>query len=166
MKTLYLVRHAKSSWDFPELDDIDRPLNSRGAENAPEMGIRLQKKGIRPDLLISSPANRAITTAREIAKKIGYPTDEVQSSREIYHEDEKGLLRIVRKQDEKHSSLMLFGHNPAFTWFANSLTGEHIENIPTAGVVGITFDSDTWQDIDFQKGRMDFFDYPRKPALT
>ena len=165
MKTLYLVRHAKSSWDFPELADIDRPLNSRGAKNAPQMGKRLRQKGIKPDLLLSSPANRAITTALEIAKEIGYPIEAVMRSRDVYHADERELLRIVRQQDNKHSSLMLFGHNPGFTWFANFLTGEHIDNIPTAGIVAITLDCDSWQDANNKLGKLDFFDYPKKPGI-
>jgi len=164
MKTLYLVRHAKSSWDFPELADIDRPLNSRGAKNAPQMGKRLGSKGIKVDLLLSSPANRAFTTACEIAKQIGYPADSVQSSRDVYHADEKQLLGIVQQQDDKHSSLMLFGHNPGFTWFSNSLTGEYIDNIPTAGIVAIIFDCDSWRDVKPGQGKLDFFDYPKKPV--
>jgi len=166
MKTLYLVRHAKSSWNFPELADIDRPLNSRGAKNAPQMGKRLHQKGIQPDLLLSSPANRAISTAYDMAKEIGYPSEMVQSSKDIYHAGESELLRIVQKQDDQHSTIMLFGHNPGFTWFANSLTGEYIDNIPTAGIVAINFDCDSWGEIEFYQGKMEFFDYPKKPALT
>ncbi len=164
MKTLYLVRHAKSSWDYPELADIDRPLNSRGERNAPEMGKRLRSKGIKPDLLLSSPANRALTTAHEIARAIGYPIEAVQSSRDIYHAGEAELLRIVQKQDDALSSLMVFGHNPGFTWFANSLAGENMLNIPTAGIVAIKFDCASWRDVKYQFGRLDFFDFPKKTS--
>ena len=166
MRTLFLVRHAKSSWDYPELADIDRPLNSRGAKNAPQMGRRLHHKGIRPDLLLSSPANRAISTAYEIAKEIGYPSESVKSSKDIYHAGERELLRIVQNQDDQHSTIMLFGHNPGFTWFANSLTGEQIENIPTAGIVAIEFDCDSWKNVTYDQGKMQFFDYPKKPSVT
>ena len=96
MKTLYLVRHAKSSWNFPELRDFDRPLNKRGKKNAPEMGKRLRAKGILPDLLLTSPANRALTTAREIAEKIGYPIKDILEDDHIYHSSETILLQIIK----------------------------------------------------------------------
>ena len=164
MKSLYLVRHAKSSWDFPKLADIDRPLNHRGEKNAPEMGERLKKQGILPDLLISSPAKRAYTTAVEIAKKIGYPMESIQKSMKIYHSGEDELLKVLKNQDNDRKSVMLFGHNPGFTWFANSLAGVDIDNIPTAGIVAIDFEVNDWTDVDFEIGKLVFFDYPKKKS--
>ena len=162
MKTLYLVRHAKSSWDFPQLQDFDRPLNKRGQKNAPEMGERLKLKGILPDLLMSSPANRAITTARKIAKKIGYPKEAIKENERIYHGSEHTLTEIIRSTPNDIGELMLFGHNPGFTGLANMLGDQWIDNIPTCGIVAITFDVDNWQSVAPQIGKNLFFDYPKR----
>ena len=162
MKKLFLVRHAKSSWDDPSLDDIDRPLNDRGKNNAPEMGERLKKQGILPDLLISSPASRARSTAKKLAKKIGYAKNEIQINDGLYHGSDDILIDIVRNLPDTAESVMLFGHNPGFTYFANQLCNINIYNIPTAGVVAIDFPMDSWQDVEFGKGELVFFDYPKK----
>lgn len=162
MKTLYLVRHAKSSWDYPHLDDIDRPLNNRGKKDAPEMGRRLKMRGIFPDLMISSPAERAYKTCKKIAKMLDYPKGEIEIDEDVYHASEDGLLEVVRSCDDIWKSVMLFGHNPGFTDFANSLSNENIENIPTSGVFACKFDTDSWEEVDFGSGRMLFFDYPKK----
>lgn len=164
MKTLYLVRHAKSSWDHPYLDDIDRPLNKRGQRDAPDMGKRLHSRGIFPDLIISSPANRALTTCKEIAKALGYAKDAIEISDKMYHAGENRLLEIVRNTDDTWLSLMIFGHNPGFTDFANKLTHGDIDNIPTCGVFACTFDVDAWHQVGFGIGRELFFDYPKKKA--
>jgi phosphohistidine phosphatase len=166
MKRLFLVRHAKSSWDNPSLDDIDRPLNNRGKRNAPEMGIRLRKQGIIPDLLISSPAKRALTTAKRIAEEIGYPKKEIQIDDRLYHGSSNSMLSIIHSQKDKINSLMLFGHNPGFTDFANSLCGINIYNIPTAGIVAVDFGIDNWSEVDYKSGELVFFDYPKKIHST
>lgn len=162
MKKLFLVRHAKSSWDDPSLDDIDRPLNDRGKKNAPEMGERLKKQGIRPDLLIASPARRAHGTAIKLSKKIGYPKEEIIINDGLYHGSDDMLIDIVRTLPDSAESIMLFGHNPGFTYFANQLCNININNIPTAGIVAIDFHIDAWRDVDFGKGELVFFDYPKK----
>ena len=162
MKKLFLVRHAKSSWDDPSLDDIDRPLNARGKENAPEMGERLKKQEILPDLLISSPAKRARSTAKKLAKKIGYPKNEIRIDDGLYHGSDDMLIDIVRKLPDSADGVMLFGHNPGFTDFTNQLCNINIYNIPTAGIVAIDFVIDSWQEVDFGKGDLEFFDYPKK----
>ena len=162
MKKLFLVRHAKSSWDDPSLDDTDRPLNYRGKENAPEMGDRLKKQGILPDLLVTSPAKRARSTAKLLAKKMGYAKEEILIDDELYHGSDDMLIDIVRKLPDSSESAMLFGHNPGYTYFANQLCNINIYNIPTAGIVAIDFHVDSWQDVDFGKGELVFFDYPKK----
>lgn len=162
MKTLYIVRHAKSSWDYPELSDIDRPLNKRGEKDAPEMGRRLNQRDIFPDLMISSPANRALTTCKVIASALDYPQESIEVNDRVYHAGENRLLDVVRNADDTWLSVMIFGHNPGFTDFANSLTDEYIDNIPTCGVFACTFDVDRWQEVDFGKGKKLFFDYPKK----
>ena len=162
MKRLFLVRHAKSSWDDPSLDDIDRPLNNRGKKNAPEMGLRLRKQGIIPDLLISSPAKRAHSTARKISEAIGYPEKSILIDDRLYHGSSNSMLAILHELKKKINSAMLFGHNPGFTDFANTLCGINIYNIPTAGIVAIDFSVETWAEVDYSKGELVFFDYPKK----
>lgn len=162
MKTLYLVRHAKSSWDFPNLTDFDRPLSARGERDAPKMGQRLADKAIIPDLMVSSPANRAFTTSQVIAKKIGYNLNKIQTMQSVYHASEGTLLKIVQNTYEDVKCLMLFGHNPGFTDFANSLSNEDIYNIPTCGIVAIKFETNAWSEVNFGSGQLEFFDYPKK----
>ena len=162
MIRLFLVRHAKSSWDDPSLDDIDRPLNERGKKNAPEMGIRLRKQGIKPDLLISSPAKRAFTTAKKISEEIGYPKKDIQIDDRLYHGSSNSMISVIQSLNEKVNSVMIFGHNPGFTDFANMLCGINIYNIPTAGIVAIDFSVDSWSEVDYNMGELVFFDYPKK----
>lgn len=162
MKTLYLVRHAKSSWDYPELTDFERPLNGRGKRSAPEMGKRLKASRIKPDAMLSSPANRAMTTCRIIAQEIGFPESAIQSNRSIYHADDLTLLNVINQVPDEISSLMLFGHNPGFTDFANELAQTQIYNIPTCGVFACTFDTKNWSSINFGSGKFLFYDYPKK----
>ena len=163
MKTLYIVRHAKSSWSDPSLSDHDRPLNNRGKKNAPEMGLRLKHLGILPDVMISSSANRALTTAREIASAIGYPQENITITRDLYHAGENNILHMLHSLDNSYNSVMIFGHNPGFTWFANALGDLDIDNIPTAGIVSLQFDVDSWFQLAYGKGKLEFFDYPKKP---
>lgn len=164
MKYLYLVRHAKSSWDFPELKDFDRPLNKRGQRDAPRMGSRLAAKNLKLDAIISSPANRAITTAKEIAQVIGFPLEDIIEMEDIYHAGMNSLKDVVRGLDEKFKSVALVGHNPGFTDLANQLK-EHdyyIDNVPTCGVVAMEFACNSWKEITDHSGRLLFFDYPKK----
>lgn len=162
MKTLYLVRHAKSSWKFPEFSDHDRPLNKRGKRDAPDMGQRLVLSNILPDLFISSTANRTFTTAQIIASKTGYTSEEIIPNSDLYHADPTEILEVIQKVDNKHESLMLFGHNPGFTWTANQLANLSIKNIPTCGVLSISFSVENWAKVDFGKGELVFYDYPKK----
>ncbi len=162
MKTLYIVRHAKSSWDNSDLDDFDRPLNERGKRNAPEMGERLKEKGIKPDLIISSSAKRAFSTAKKIAKEVDYPVDKIKKSENLYLASISSAINIIRQVDDSVAALMIFGHNPGWTELSNYLCDVYIDNIPTAGVSAIRFDFDSWAKIDKGKGKMLFFDYPKK----
>ena len=162
MKRLFIVRHAKSSWDYPELDDFDRPLNNRGKRNAPEMGKRLAKRNVKPDLLISSPAKRAFTTAKKIAKEISYPKKSIQEEPLFYHGSVQNMIDVLKKTNNTVQTLMIFGHNPGLTDLANSLSDTDIYNIPTCGVVEIVFNEDSWSQIDKTKGKSLSFDFPKK----
>lgn len=163
MKRLTLVRHAKSSWKDRSLSDFERPLNKRGKHDAPMMGERLVKLKFVPDLILSSPAKRAIKTARVIADAIGYPEKKILEKRAVYDADRTTLVQIIQALDDKLQHVMLFGHNPTFTYLANDFIEQHIENIPTCGIVCIDFDVQSWSDISPGKGRLVFFDYPKNP---
>lgn len=162
MKSLYLIRHAKSSWADLEMKDFDRPLNDRGKKNAPFMGKWLAQENIHPDLIISSPAKRAITTARKIAKEIDYLKDKIIQDKNIYEASVKTLLQIVNQIENEQNIVFLFGHNPGFTDFANYLTGENISNIPTCGIVQINFEIDDWKEVSKDLGTLIRFEYPKK----
>ena len=164
MKYLYLVRHAKSSWDFQELADIDRPLNKRGKKNAPEMGLRLAARNLELDSLVSSPANRAITTAKVIADGISYPGDDILENEAVYHASCAELLDMIINFSDEWKSVMMVGHNPGFTDLANYLKEPdyYIGNVPTCGVVAIEFAMNRWSEVSKHSGRMLFFDYPKK----
>lgn len=164
MKRLYLVRHAKSSWNDSRLSDFERPLNERGERDAPVMGKRLAAGKIKPDVLITSAAKRAQTTARTIAGEIGYPLDRIIVEKELYLADVKYLFKFIRHLDDELDEVMLFGHNPGFTEVANYLTREKIENMPTCSIFCIDFDVDSWRDISGHSGICRFFDYPKKSA--
>jgi len=161
-KFLYLVRHAKSSWDNPDLSDFERPLNSRGKRDAPKMGKRLKERQIKPDLIICSPAKRAKKTATKISKQINYDQDDIIYDSGLYHADPDTILEIVQQQPGEIESLMIFGHNPGFTEFANSISGMQIDNIPTAGLFVASFTVSQWSEIRFGTGNFELFDYPKK----
>jgi phosphohistidine phosphatase len=163
MKTLYVVRHAKSSWQDVNISDFDRPLNDRGKRDAPRMAKRLKEKEIHPDLMLSSPAKRALSTCKVIAETLGYAQEKIKTDRSLYHASEDSILDVVRNVKAKHDVLMIFGHNPGLTDFVNQLSGEDtiIDNIPTCGIVCFTFKVDSWNEVDFGKGDFVFFDFPK-----
>ena len=162
MKYLFLTRHAKSSWSYPGLADIDRPLNERGKKAAPFMGKLIMDKGEKPELLISSPAYRAFSTAKAFGEAMGLVENDIIINRTIYGAGAQQLLGLVQNQDDLHKSIMLFGHNPTFTSFVNFLTGSNIMNVVTCGVVRIDFECSSWTDIDFGSGSLAYYEYPKK----
>ncbi len=166
MKTLLIVRHAKSSWSHSELSDFDRPLNSRGNHDAPLMGKAIRQHGIEPDLIVSSPAKRAITTAKFIARELNYEEAKIFEDRDIYGSGPKYILKLLSKTDDSHDTVMLVGHNPDLTYISAILSGKQFMNVPTCGVVCIDFDFDKWELIDGRKGNLRFFDYPKNHKET
>lgn len=162
MKTLTLVRHAKSSWEDPGLRDRDRPLNRRGERDAPRMGKRIVEAGIRPSLIISSPAARAWATAKAVAKEIGYPLEFLQREADLYLASVEDFLEIVNAQDIGFNSLMLVGHNPGLTEFANYLSPNLTDNVPTAGVVSVNIEQNDWNLYDRPATELVVYDYPKK----
>jgi len=161
MKTLTLVRHAKSSWKDTSLADRDRPLNKRGKRDAPEMGRRIAAAGIRPSLIVSSPAVRAWTTAKVIANEIGYPREFLQRDNALYLASVNGILDVIVSQDGGFNNLMLVGHNPGFTDFANYLVPGVTNNMPTAGVVSVKLDTDDWSLYERPGAKLLLYDFPK-----
>ncbi|WP_375433791.1 histidine phosphatase family protein [uncultured Hymenobacter sp.] len=162
MKSLYLMRHAKSSWSFDDLTDEQRPLNDRGRDDAPRMGQALAKRNIKIDLLLSSAAVRALTTAALVAKEIEYLPERIAVRPEIYHADVQTLLDIVRSCPDEANSVLLVGHNNTISEFADLLSpGALHEEIPTAGIVCLHLQVDRWVDANQSNTEFYFFDRPR-----
>lgn len=162
MKTLILVRHAKSSWKDSSLADIDRPLNKRGKRDAPFMGALMKKENILPDLLLSSPAKRACTTAKIFAEELGLKKIDVVTDEQIYLSSASELIDVINEIEDKYNKVMMFGHNPGFTTLNNYLTDHYVDNIPTCGISVIEFDLNSWQDVSAGTGKLVQYEYPKK----
>ncbi len=162
MKTLTLVRHAKSSWSDATLGDRKRPLNQRGKRDAPMMGQRLAEHGVRPSLIISSPAKRAWSTAKIVAEALSYPREFLQREDSLYLASLDDFLDVLVAQDQDFNSIMVVGHNPGMTDFANFLSPGLTNNLPTAGVVSVEIDQDHWNLYERPKTRLLLYDYPKK----
>lgn len=163
MKTLYIIRHAKSSWDNPGQDDIDRPLNERGKKDAPRMGKRLKEREIYPQVILSSHAKRAMSTAKRIAKAIHHSKEDIVVDKHLYHASEDGLLKVLQGLKNEVSVVFLVGHNPGLTDFINSLRVDDdlLDNLPTCGIVGFKFSIDSWKELKWESGTVLFYDYPK-----
>jgi phosphohistidine phosphatase len=159
---LILLRHGKSSWDDPRLDDFDRPLAPRGLRNVPEMGRRLAARGAPPELIVSSPAVRALATARAVAREIGYREDGIVEEPSLYLAAPSSLLDILRQTPAGVRSIMLVGHNPGLTEFANALDEVRIDNMPTGGMLCVEFDAPDWSRIEPAAADFCWYDFPRK----
>jgi phosphohistidine phosphatase len=162
-KRVTLLRHAKSSYDNISLSDHDRPLSHRGERDAPRMGRRLLDHGGRPSLIVTSTARRARQTARLIAEAIGYPREFLQSERELYLASPDTILNVIAGQDNTFNDMVVCGHNPGITELACDLSGTYIDNVPTAGVVILDADIDTWDELGGARCDLVDFDYPKKP---
>ena len=161
MKTLFLVRHAKSSWNETAMPDKDRPLNARGRSDAQKMGERLAKRNVKPDLILSSPALRALSTAEIIAKKLGYKLKDIVVDDRLYTHEVEDLLEVIYKLGNKPKRVMLFGHNPELTELAHQLSSE-ITDMPTCAIAELTFDAKSWSDIGEAKLSKAGLDYPKQ----
>jgi phosphohistidine phosphatase len=161
MKTLTLIRHAKSSWKNMDLTDFERPLNKRGRNDAPIMGKRLADKVPRPDLFLSSPAKRALKTAEKITKRMGISKKEIVTDERLYHANVNDFFTILSDVKNKYSRIFLCSHNPGVTEFVNFLVPSHIEKVPTCGVVHIELPIENWNELAFGIGKLVFFDCPK-----
>lgn len=161
-RQLFIVRHGKSDWSDPELRDIDRPLKNRGVRNAYAMAEFIKNKGFKPDIMITSPAARALNTASIFHRVLEMKPGEMVVDERIYHASPGELLEIITEVPDNFQSIMIFGHNPSFTQLANLFLTEHIYNIPTAGLVFLDFSMDKWKEISRTKPVDYFFQYPKK----
>lgn len=160
MKKIILVRHAKSSWDDPFLNDHDRPLADRGIADAPKMAKRLKKKGIVPDLILSSTALRAAETAKITAKILGRSEDDISWEKGLFHALPNQILKIIRMQKDSVNTLLVFGHNPGFNDLITYLGGD-LDNLPTSGQFGFRLKSEHWAELSPETAEVWFFDFPK-----
>ncbi len=163
MKTLFLIRHAKSSWDNITLSDFERPLNERGKTDAPKMAKRLRKKNIKIDAFISSPAKRAKKTAEYFIKEFNRNEDDIIFISSLYDASVNDFNAAIKSIDDKYNNVAIFSHNPGITQVANELiSGADIDNMPTCSVFAVTADIDKWKEFFKTKKDFLFFDYPKK----
>jgi phosphohistidine phosphatase len=165
MKSLYLLRHAKSSWSEPGLDDRQRPLNQRGMADAPMMGERLLARGESIDAVVSSPALRAQTTAELFSRAGGYAAADIAIDPDLYFLGSGSIEGVIRAQDDRLQAVMLVFHNPDITEFANSIDyAFQVDNIPTCGLVRLSCDIVRWSDWSRDHTNIDYFDFPKNDS--
>ncbi|MEE4245147.1 MAG: histidine phosphatase family protein [Kangiellaceae bacterium] len=160
MKQLLLIRHAKSSWKHPELDDHDRPLNKRGKRDKVDMGQRLNSKKHSIEIAFVSSAERALKTFKGINKQLTEQMSFIVDP-ELYTFSADRLIQYIYNLDNQYQFIALVGHNPAITEAVNRLTNKYIENVPTCGMIKINFDTDDWDSVSKQNSTIDWFDYPK-----
>jgi phosphohistidine phosphatase len=154
LKTIFLVRHAKSSWTDPTMSDFDRPLNQRGMSDAPTMAALIHRLDMKPDLIVSSPAVRALTTARIFAQTMGLLNGQFVENHNIYEASQDTILKIIRSLPHDAQTVFMFGHNYTFTDLAQRFSDDHPGNIPTCGVVQIKGEMDSWADFDYPTAKV------------
>ena len=163
MKTVFLIRHAKSSWDDTTLPDRDRPLDARGERDVAMMSKRLSRRHAKPDLIMSSPAVRALATAQVIAKGLDYKLKGIAVNDRLYAATADALIAVIEELDDKFERVMLVGHNPEFTDFAHHFSSE-ITHMPTCAIAVFTFDAKTWSGIGQAKPVRTDFDSPKQSS--
>jgi phosphohistidine phosphatase len=161
-KQLFIVRHGKSSWEYENVDDIDRPLKVRGINDAYAMAKRLESRNKHPQLIISSPANRALHTSTIFARVLKYPLFNLRLNEVIYNGGEDEILQLIKETDDSVSSLMIFGHNPVFTDLSNLFLKDELDKLPTAGITSLNFKAEKWKDISAENVSTELVDYPKK----
>src|SRR4051812_38730178 len=163
MKTLLLVRHAKSSWDQPGLSDSERTLNERGKKDAPEMAARMKEKGIAIDHFVSSTAKRARKTARYFAEAYGQSKEDIKLVEDLYLATPSAFASTVAELDDHFKTVALFSHNPGITDFASSLTNVKVDDMPTCAVFAVQAETGSWSGFHEAEKNFLFFDYPKNP---
>lgn len=159
-KRLLIIRHAKAEEADFKKPDFKRALSQRGEKNAQEMAKRLKSKNLHPQILYSSPALRAISTARYFADELGIPQSEIIQDQEIYDALTGTLLQCINNMDDQKDFVALFGHNPSLTDLVNKFCGAYIYNIPTCGIALIQFPFDSWRMLSMGTGELIHYDFP------
>lgn len=163
LRRLYIIRHAKSSWNNPMLSDYDRPLNDRGERDAPMMGKRLKSLNIKPDIIISSTAKRAAQTAKKISKEIDYDINTIKWVEKLYHCIPTVFEEVLYELDDDVESVFIVAHNPGITDFVNNLSSAfQTNNMPTCGIVGAEFELREWSEFSRVDKKIILFEYPKK----
>lgn len=158
MKTLYIVRHAKSSWEYEGIKDIDRPLKKRGINDSYLISNILRKKISCPDVFVSSCANRALHTAMIFSYSFNYPLANIQISKSLYSFSDGYLIKTVKALDDSFDSAIIFSHDHGISTFVNKFGSISVDHVPTCGVVGIKFDVKHWKNI--KHGTTTVMDFP------
>lgn len=159
MKTIYIVRHAKSSWTYEGIADIDRPLKKRGINDAHLMSKYLAKKIDRPDVFISSVANRALHTSVIFCQNFNYPFSNLKIKKELYSFSDGYLVKTVKALDDSFNTAIIFSHDHGINTFVNKFGSKPIAHVTTCGVIGIQFDEKHWKNI--KKGTTIFAEFPK-----
>jgi len=162
MRTLYLIRHAKSSWAEAGLKDFDRPLNARGLRDAPFMATLLKGKGVALDRIVSSPANRAFTTATFFAEAFDINIESIQKKQEIYEAYPEDIKGVIESFDDEWEHVAMFGHNPGFTHVANVFASDYIANMPTCAIVQISMIDGQWSNFYDGNASVRAFYFPKQ----
>lgn len=166
MKDILLIRHAKSSWSDPSLEDKKRPLNNRGKRDAPFMAAYIRECGLIPDILLSSPAKRAYSTAKHFHKEFESELSNFTKETDLYFGSESDWLYLINAVSEEHRCPAFFSHNPTITYFANSFQGDNFDNIPTCGVVHLKSTAQEWKDVDYGNTKIINHYFPKLVRLT
>lgn len=161
MKTLYLARHAKSSWDVPGIADFDRPLLEKGIQRAKKAAGYLNEIHAKVDKIVTSPAVRTFETAKLIAKGIGFPVEKIVTDKKIYEGNVQSILNIIFSTEDEFDSLMIFGHNPTITYLANQFLHPGIDFMPTIGIACISFDTEQWTELPVARAKNEFILFPK-----
>lgn len=166
MKTLILVRHAKSDWSESGVSDIERPLNERGKKDAPEMAKRLRKKGLKVDAFISSPAKRALRTARFFAEEFDVKKDDIRIEKSLYGALPSQFEQLIALLKDKDETAVIFSHNPGITEYVNTLCDVRTDNMPTCAIFAVQAEIEKWQDFAKAEKKFLFYDYPKNPLAA
>lgn len=160
MKTITWIRHGKSSWENPKTDDHNRPLLPKGIKRTEEIANYLLENSHKPDLIISSTAKRAISTAHIIADIYDYPVNEIQEEHVLYEARSENYLDLVYPLESSFKHIIMVGHNPEITEVVNTFMSQKLDYLPTSGAVCINFDTNQWEQIMLCSHNLKFFITP------
>jgi phosphohistidine phosphatase len=160
-KTLVIIRHGKSTWDYSSVTDLDRPLKENGIQNTIIISSKLKENKIVPERILSSHANRALHTSLIVARELNFPFNQIEIEPVLYHDSEDDILDYIKITDDHINTLFIFGHNPTFTYLSNLFLTNKIDNLPTSGTVILEFSCNKWNDISLRTKTNETFIFPK-----